>query len=148
MYQNFITIVTDARPNLDRGKLINDYGAKVFEASKAQQYGYIDDSESNYSKALFALVEKAGIGAQGAMGTDFQPGAHAGLAGGVQGGPEFGGIDVEIFHLGVIFLAALVPQGGIQLLLGIDGILIAQDSFGHLSYSSGSGAPAQAPGMP
>lgn len=60
-YDQFLTIVTRARPNLSREKLVNEYGANIFIAKEAQTFGYIDDGSSNYSQALTALVQAAGI---------------------------------------------------------------------------------------
>ncbi len=60
-YDAFLTIVTKARPRLDRTKLVNEYGADVFPAPLAKEYGYIDVSGANYSQTLTALVNKIGI---------------------------------------------------------------------------------------
>lgn len=60
-YDLFLTIVTKARPRLDRNKLVNEYGADVFPAPLAKEYGYIDVSGANYAQALTALVNKIGI---------------------------------------------------------------------------------------
>ena len=42
-------------------KLVNEYGAKVFDASTAQAYGYVEDGNATYSSALTALAKAAGI---------------------------------------------------------------------------------------
>lgn len=60
-YQRFVSLVTQARPNLDKEKLINEYGAQIFDAPTAEALGYIDDGDSNYSAALTALVNACGI---------------------------------------------------------------------------------------
>ncbi len=60
-YNLFVNLVTSARPQLNRVKLINEYGAQVYDPVKAQDYGYIDDGNSSYSKSLLALVKKAKI---------------------------------------------------------------------------------------
>lgn len=62
LYDRFVSIVSEARPMLTREKLVNEYGAHVFIAPKAQEYGYIDDADADYSKALTALVQQAQIG--------------------------------------------------------------------------------------
>ena len=41
-YNMFVNLVSKSRPRLDRYKLINEYGAQVFDPVKAQKYGYID----------------------------------------------------------------------------------------------------------
>ncbi len=62
-YQQFVKVVTTGRPNLDRSKLINQYGANVFDGPSAQQFGYIDVAESSYPEALAALMVDAGVDA-------------------------------------------------------------------------------------
>lgn len=61
MYTRFVDIVTKARPRLSKDKLIQDYGAHVFVAQEAQELGYVDEGNSDYSHALSALVQAAGI---------------------------------------------------------------------------------------
>ncbi len=61
MYEQFITIVTDARPRLSKEKLINEYGANVFIAREAEEYGYIDNANMSYSEALQELAKAAGL---------------------------------------------------------------------------------------
>ncbi|MCB1110391.1 MAG: S49 family peptidase [Chlamydiia bacterium] len=60
-YELFVELVTKARPRLSKSKLINEYGAQVYNPIKAQEYGYIDDGNSSYSQTLVALVKEAGI---------------------------------------------------------------------------------------
>lgn len=60
-YERFVTILTEARPQLDREKLINEYGAQVYIASKAKELGYIDETDCYYEKALADLAKAAGI---------------------------------------------------------------------------------------
>lgn len=62
MYDNFVDIVTSERPNLDKDKLINEYGASVFPAKTAMEYGFIDGADYTYNKTLKELVAAAGIG--------------------------------------------------------------------------------------
>ena len=59
LYERFVAIVTAARPLLDRDKLINEYGANVFIAKKAQMLGYIDVADSDYATAVSELVKQA-----------------------------------------------------------------------------------------
>jgi signal peptide peptidase SppA len=58
-YQRFVSIVTKARPNLSKEKLIHEYGAKVFDCIKAKEYGYIDEAPSSRNEALLALLQEA-----------------------------------------------------------------------------------------
>lgn len=61
-YDYFVNLVTKHRPKLTREKLVNDYGANVFPAAIAQDYGYIDVAGVSRSDVLTALAHKAGIG--------------------------------------------------------------------------------------
>ncbi len=60
-YKNFVDHMTKARPRLDKEKLINVYGAQVFDAEKAKEYGYIDVAGATYNQILGELVKAAGI---------------------------------------------------------------------------------------
>jgi protease IV len=60
-YQQFVDLVTMARPRLDRNKLINEYGAKIYDGVRAQEYGYVDVANSSYEAALLALIREAQI---------------------------------------------------------------------------------------
>lgn len=59
LYMRFVSIVTSARHNLDKEKLVNDYGAQVFVSKKAQELGYIDVADSDYSTAVDELSKAA-----------------------------------------------------------------------------------------
>lgn len=59
MYERFVSIVVQARPRMDRNKLINEYGANIFIADQAQQMGYIDVTDSDYNMALSDLAKIA-----------------------------------------------------------------------------------------
>ncbi len=59
LYHRFVSIVTSARPNLDKGLLVTEYGAQVYLAEKAQQLGYIDVANSNYATAVTELATAA-----------------------------------------------------------------------------------------
>lgn len=61
LYSEFVSIVSSARPRLDKDKLVSDYGAKVFSAPKAEELGYIDVAQSSYSIALEQLLKKSGL---------------------------------------------------------------------------------------
>ncbi|MCB1084655.1 MAG: S49 family peptidase [Chlamydiia bacterium] len=60
-YNVFVDLVSSARPKLTKEKLMNVYGARVYDPIKAEEYGYIDDGKSSYSAALTALVDEAKI---------------------------------------------------------------------------------------
>lgn len=59
LYERFVAIVTEGRPSLSREKLISEYGAQVFVAPTAKDYGYIDDANADYTKALTDLASEA-----------------------------------------------------------------------------------------
>jgi signal peptide peptidase SppA len=62
-YNQFVDIVTSARPRLDRTKLVQEYGAHVFDCVSAAENGYIDHPMSSRKEALLALLQTAGIDA-------------------------------------------------------------------------------------
>ena len=63
-YNRFVDIVTAAHPRLDRGKLVNEYGANIFDGPAAQERGYIDVADSDYKQALLALMQEAKVNPQ------------------------------------------------------------------------------------
>ncbi len=60
-YQHFVDIVANARPRMDRTKLVQEYGAKIFDPATAQNFGYIDDADASRDTALMALLQEANI---------------------------------------------------------------------------------------
>ncbi len=67
-YEQFVDVVTAARPQLSRDELLNTYGARVYVSGEAQTLGYIDFADSSYNECLKSLVEASGIG----EGKDYQ----------------------------------------------------------------------------
>lgn len=61
MYNQFVDLVSSARPSLNKQKLVSDYGAQVYIAKEAEEYGYIDVANSSYSAALESLAQKANL---------------------------------------------------------------------------------------
>ncbi len=61
MYDQFVNVVISGRPKLDKEKLVQDYGARVFIAKTAEKFGYIDESNSTYSEAMKDLADLAGL---------------------------------------------------------------------------------------
>src|SRR3990167_1649845 len=61
LYNRFVNVVTYARPNLDKTKLINEYGAQVYDCVTAQKLVYIDVAMSSRNEALLALLDAAHI---------------------------------------------------------------------------------------
>lgn len=60
-YARFVDLVVSARPKMDKEKLINEYGAKIFDPVTAELYGYIDVADSSRDAALLALMQRANI---------------------------------------------------------------------------------------
>lgn len=60
-YANFVDLVTTYRPKISKQKLIDEYGAHVFAAPKALEYGFIDTSGASLHDALSELVTKSEI---------------------------------------------------------------------------------------
>ena len=60
-YDQFTKIVLQNRPRIDKERLINVYGAKVYDPVKAQKLGYVDNGNATYSFALKQLAEEAEI---------------------------------------------------------------------------------------
>ena len=61
LYDRFVTIVTEARPRIERDRLLNEYGAQVFNGKEAETFGYVDVPNADYSTALQELATAAGI---------------------------------------------------------------------------------------
>ncbi len=59
LYHQFVSIVTSARPRLDKDKLVTEYGAQVYVSKTAQELGYIDVADSDYSTAVSELAQEA-----------------------------------------------------------------------------------------
>jgi protease-4 len=60
-YNRFVDIVSSARPNLDKDRLIREYGAQVYDPVTAEKIGYVEHSMSSRNEALLALLNRAGL---------------------------------------------------------------------------------------
>lgn len=60
-YGQFVNIVTAARPKLDKEKLIKEYGAHIYPAKQAEEYGFIDGSGISRNEALKLLLRQLNI---------------------------------------------------------------------------------------
>lgn len=60
-YDHFVNIVTTNRPEVNREKLIQEYGARVYPAQIAQQFGFIDKGDASLSETLTELLKVANI---------------------------------------------------------------------------------------
>lgn len=61
LYQDFVNVVNKNRPKVDKKRLVEEYGAKIFVAPTAQALGFIDASGVSYNDALRTLAKKIGI---------------------------------------------------------------------------------------
>ncbi|MBS0605039.1 MAG: S49 family peptidase [Verrucomicrobia bacterium] len=59
LYDRFVSIVTTARPLLNKDKLVAEYGAQIFVSKQAQELGYIDVADTDYNNAVTELVKAA-----------------------------------------------------------------------------------------
>jgi signal peptide peptidase SppA len=64
-YQRFVDIVLKSREQMSKTALINDYGATIFAAEQAKEFGYIDDADANRQTALIGLLKAAAIDENG-----------------------------------------------------------------------------------
>jgi len=61
-YDQFVSVVSENRPLLDKEKLVNVYGAQVYLAPTAEKLGYIDFANADYEEAVKQLVAASSIG--------------------------------------------------------------------------------------
>jgi protease IV len=61
LYNRFVNIVVQARPNINRDTLIEEYGANIFGSKQAKENGYIDEDNASYQDALVQLLQAANI---------------------------------------------------------------------------------------
>lgn len=60
-YDIFVNLVVTSRKNVDKEKLVADYGAGVFTAAKAYEIGFIDAASQSYNETLALLAEELGL---------------------------------------------------------------------------------------
>jgi signal peptide peptidase SppA len=60
-YQQFVDIVVAAKSRMDKTKLIQEYGAQVYDPVTAQAYGYVDYAGVGRDDALLALLKEANV---------------------------------------------------------------------------------------
>lgn len=60
-YQHFVNLVTLHRPEVNKEKLVQDYGAHIFPAPDALERGFIDVSGVPLADALRELLKQVGI---------------------------------------------------------------------------------------
>jgi signal peptide peptidase SppA len=60
-YKTFVDIVTSNRPRLDKAKLIDVYGADIYIASVAKEFGYVDEVGVSLEDVIKELAKKIDI---------------------------------------------------------------------------------------
>lgn len=60
-YNHFVDVVTSNRPNINKEKLVQDYGAQLYPSPEALKYGYIDMDNASLGSAIKELVKNVGI---------------------------------------------------------------------------------------
>lgn len=60
-YDQFVDAVVKARPKINKDKLVNEYGAQIFPARAAFEYGFTDGSGYNLSETLKLLAKEVDI---------------------------------------------------------------------------------------
>jgi signal peptide peptidase SppA len=60
-YKDFVDILTTNRPELNKQKLVEVYGANIFLAPQAKEYGYVDGNGYTRNQTLQLLLKEIGI---------------------------------------------------------------------------------------
>ncbi|MBA3816399.1 MAG: S49 family peptidase [Parachlamydiaceae bacterium] len=60
-YNSFVDLVVANRPKLSREKLVDVYGANIYPAALAKEYGYIDENGHSYGDTLKLLAKEIGV---------------------------------------------------------------------------------------
>lgn len=60
-YNAFVDLIVANRPTLSRDKLVNVYGANIYPAELAKEYGFIDGSGFSYSDTLNLLAKQIDV---------------------------------------------------------------------------------------
>lgn len=60
-YKMFVNIVTEARPDINKEKLVDTYGAHIFPAEEAKSIGYITEANHSRNETLKLLLKEIGI---------------------------------------------------------------------------------------
>lgn len=61
LYERFVDIFVSSRTKVSKDKLINVYGAQIFDPKTAEEIGYIDNGFSSYEETLKELLAAANI---------------------------------------------------------------------------------------
>lgn len=60
-YNHFVELVTSHRTEISKDKLVKDYGAHIFPAPQAKEYGFIDVSGASLAETLQELLKEVNI---------------------------------------------------------------------------------------
>ncbi len=75
-YNQFIAVVSQARPKLTPELLRNKYGAHVFYSTEAEQYGYIDGAGYQYDEVVQMLAKASDLEGNNYQLVELQPKVH------------------------------------------------------------------------
>ena len=75
-YNQFVSIVSSARPKLTKSLLKDKYGAHCFYSSEAEEYGYIDGAGYQYKETVQMLAQAAEIDGENYQVVQLQPKIH------------------------------------------------------------------------
>lgn len=67
VYERFVDVMVEGRKELDRDRLVNEFGAQVFTAQQGFEYGLVDVVGSDLWEALAFTAQEAGL-----MDDDYQ----------------------------------------------------------------------------
>lgn len=60
-YDHFVDVVSSSRPEINKEKLVQDYGARLFPATIAKEYGFVDADNATISDVIADLAQEIGI---------------------------------------------------------------------------------------
>jgi protease-4 len=60
-YEQFVDLLTTARPEIDKQKLKEEFGADLFTAQKAKEVGMVDEVGHTWNSVMQRLVDQAGL---------------------------------------------------------------------------------------
>ena len=75
-YNQFVSVVSNARPKLTESLLRNKYGAQVYYSTDAEEYGYIDGAGYQYNEAVEMLAKAADLADNSYQVVQLQPKVH------------------------------------------------------------------------
>ena len=62
-FNQCVGLFASSRPRIDKTKLVQEYGAKIFDGAAGQELGYVDFAHASRDDALLALLQAANVDA-------------------------------------------------------------------------------------